>query len=84
MMKVMTEMSCSDQYCLRYFESGRSFDYVLCGGGSGGGGGGFFLACENFGRMFDTYFHNNRIHINMCTVMTEEFVFFTFALNCFS
>ena len=26
------------------------------GGGSGGGGGCFFLACEDFGRMFDNLF----------------------------
>ena len=26
------------------------------GGGGGDGGGGFFLACEDFGRMFDNSF----------------------------
>ena len=26
------------------------------GGGDGGGGGGFFLACEDFGRLFDYSF----------------------------
>ena len=28
----------------------------VCGGGGGGGGGGFFLACEDFGRMFHNSF----------------------------
>ena len=29
---------------------------IVGGGGGGGGGGGFFLACEDFGRMFDNSF----------------------------
>ena len=41
------------QYCM--FVVGCYFCTVLEGCG-GGGGGGFFLACEDFGRMFDHSF----------------------------
>ena len=43
-----------------------------CGGGDGGDGGGFFLACEDFGRMFDNSFPACalfRVHISSRTLI---------------